>query len=290
MTFLVTGAAGMLGRAVLRRLGPAGAGIDLPDGDLTDPAAVSDVFTHHHPAWVIHCAAFTDVDGAEDQRERARAVNATATGHLAYACEQSGAGLSYVSTDYVFDGSAAEGYAEDAPRRPINHYGATKAEGERVVETLSVPWQIVRTSWLFGHGPKHFPGTVRRLLRERETVRVVNDQRGSPTYSEDLAAVLVCLARARARGVFHATNAGVCTWWEFAREIARRDGHDPQRVVACSSDEFPTAARRPACSVLLDTRLAETGCPAAPPWQDALARYIAATDLAGPDPAAAGAG
>jgi len=275
VSVLVTGAAGMLGRAVVERFGAAAVGVDLPDGDLSDPEVVNRIFSAHNPDWVVHCAAFTDVDGAEAQRELAQAANATATGHLAYACQLSETGLTYVSTDYVFAGDDDAGYSEDAPRVPVNHYGATKAAGEAVVETLTTPWQIVRTSWLFGPGPNNFVRTIRRLLGEREMLRVVDDQRGSPTYTEDLAAVLHCLVRSRARGVYHATNAGVCSWFEFARAIAAESGADPARIEPCASAEFPTPARRPACSVLRDTRLAETGCAPAPSWSDALARYIA---------------
>jgi dTDP-4-dehydrorhamnose reductase len=271
---LVTGAAGMLGCAVVARFGDDAAGVDLPEGDLTDPAAVSGLFSQHAPDWVVHCAAFTDVDGAERARDRARAVNATATGHLAYACQQSGAGLTYVSTDYVFAGDTAAGYAEDDTRRPVNYYGATKAEGEAVVETLPTPWQIVRTSWLFGHGPRNFVLTILRLLRERETLDVVDDQRGSPTYAEDLATVLHCLVGRGARGRFHATNTGVCSWYEFAREIARASGADPGRVRPCVTAQYPTPARRPVCSVLRDSRLAALGCGGIPSWQDGLARYL----------------
>jgi dTDP-4-dehydrorhamnose reductase len=274
LNVLVTGAAGMLGRAVMDRFKGAAVGVDLADGDLADPVAVNRIFSEHTPSWVVHCAAFTDVDGAERARETAHAANATATANVAYACQLSQAGLTYVSTDYVFAGTAEAGYLEaDAPA-PVNHYGATKAAGEAVVETLTTPWQIVRTSWLFGDAPRNFVLTIRRLLAERETLRVVDDQRGSPTYADDLAAVLHCLVGSGARGIFHVTNAGVCTWFEFARAIARGLGADPARVEPCASDAFPTPAPRPACSVLIDTRLTGVGCAPAPPWPDALVRYL----------------
>lgn len=280
MKVLVTGSAGMLGRAVVAVLGAAHetVGVDLPDGDLTRPGEVDALFAAHRPAWVIHTAAYTDVDGAESDAARAAAVNAGATATLAAACDAAGAGLSYVSTDYVFDGTSPDGYAEDALRRPLSVYGRTKAAGETAVEAMRGPWQIVRTSWLFGPGPRNFVLTIRRLLGERDTLKVVDDQTGSPTYAPDLARVLAYLADGRPAGVFHAANAGVCTWFEFAREIARLSGADPERIGPCGTADFPTPARRPACSVLLSRALEAAGCPPRPPWQDALARYIAVLD------------
>ncbi len=285
MKILLTGAAGMLGRAAAAVLGEAHDvdGVDLPDGDLTDPFQATDLVAKHAPDWIVHAAAFTDVDGAESRRDEAWAANADAAGHLARACADAGAGLSYVSTDYVFPGAAAAGYAEDDPRDPVNHYGATKAAGEdRVLAALGDRAQIVRTSWLFGAGPRNFVLTIRRLLAERPTLRVVDDQRGCPTYAPDLARTLLflveCGVERGAGGVYHATNAGVCTWFEFAREIARLGGDDPDRIEPCATAEYPTPARRPACSVLRSERLERLGCPPRPPWRDALARYLADLD------------
>jgi len=136
----------------------------------------------------------------------------------------------------------------------------------------------VRTSWLFGDGRVNFVKTIRRLLGERETLTVVDDQSGCPTYAEDLARVLGFLVTSGRRGIFHGTNAGACTWFEFAREIARRSGQDPERIGPCASDAFPRPARRPACSILRSRRLEEAGCPPRPPWQDALGRYLELLD------------
>lgn len=277
MKILVTGAEGMLGRALCDRLAREHEvrGVDIADGDLTAPRTADGLCRAVQPDWVIHCAAWTDVDGAETAREPALAVNALATAHLADWCRETGAGLTYLSTDYVFDGRGeGGGHDEHEPRRPLNHYGLTKARGEEAVETLDTPWQIVRTSWLFGDGRVNFPKTVTRLLAERETLRVVDDQRGCPTYAVDLAEALAFLVSDGARGIFHATNAGDCTWFELARETARRQGLDPGRIVPCATEEYPTVALRPACSVLRSRRLEAIGCPARPPWRDALARYL----------------
>ncbi len=275
----MTGADGMLGRAVLSLFQGclAVVGVDLPDGDLTDRRAVDRIFARHRPDWCVHTAAFTDVDGAESNLDRARAVNGDATGHVAAACAGCGAGLTYLSTDYVFAGTA-DGYDEDAPREPINHYGSTKALGEEAVENSGLMWQIVRTSWLFGSGPKNFVLTIRRLLAERETISVVDDQRGCPTYALDLAAVLLFLVEKGSTGYFHGTNEGACSWYRFAGEIARQTGADPDRIEPCRTSAFPAPARRPACSVLRSHNLERLGCAPRPSWQDALGRYLRTLD------------
>jgi dTDP-4-dehydrorhamnose reductase len=277
MRILVTGSRGQLGQACLEVFAAAGhrtAGVDLPDGDLTEAGEAARVLAEAGPDRVVHCAAYTATDRAETERELAEAGNVLAVERLGEACAARGVALTHLSTDYVFDGSAAEGYREDAPRSPVSWYGSTKARAEEAVERLPVPWQIVRTSWLFGHGPANFVQTIRRLLGERETLRVVDDQRGSPTYAPDLAALLLPLVESGAAGIYHGTNAGHCTWFEFAQEIARLGGADPTRIQPCTTAEYPTPTRRPACSILLDTRLAGLGIPPAPPWRDALARYI----------------
>lgn len=277
MKILVTGSEGLLGRAVVSRL--AGQhevrGVDLADGDLTHRDPVRRICDEFGPDRILHCAAWTDVDAAETRFEEARAINATATGHLADWCAAHDAGLTYVSTDYVFRGARlGGGYDEDAGRDPLNRYGQTKAEGEEIVERLGGGGQIVRTSWLFGDGPIHFPRTILRLLSERESLSVVDDQEGCPTYAGDLAEVLAFLADHGAGGIFHATNAGSCTWYELAREVARQSGQDPDRIRPCGSGEYPRPAARPECSVLRSRNLEELGCPPRPPWREALARYL----------------
>lgn len=277
MRILVTGAHGQLGRALLYH--PAVAdhtvvGVDLPDGDLAAAGVAASFLDRHRPEQVIHAAAYTAVDLAESQRDLAEAGNTAATRNLARACDEAVCPLTYISTDYVFAGDQPEGYNEDAPRSPLNWYGDTKARGEEAVLAMATASRVVRTSWLFGHGPTNFVLTIRRLLAERKVLRVVDDQVGSPTYAPDLAALLLDLVPREAWGVFHGTNAGTTTWYGFAREIASALGLDPDRIEACRTEEYPTPAPRPACSILHDTRLEMVGVPPAPSWQDALARYL----------------
>ncbi len=274
MKILVTGCEGMLGRAVTGRLAVAHQvrGVDLADGDLAAPAAARRVVLADPPDWIINCAAWTAVDAAEEKQDEAMAANAAVPGNLAVLCDELGCGLTQISTDYVFAGTG-DGFDEDAPRDPVNHYGLTKARGEEAVEAMNAPWQIVRTSWLFGDGPSNFVRTIAGLLRDRPVLQVVNDQRGNPTYTEDLAAILEHLVTGRHRGIFHGTNHGSCTWYDFAREVALRMGHDPDRIEPCGSSRYPRPAARPACSVLRSRRLEATGYGPRPAWQDAVARY-----------------
>jgi dTDP-4-dehydrorhamnose reductase len=278
MRILVTGARGQLGRALLPIFSAAGhdvVGVDLPDGDLADPGLATALLLRHGPEQVLHAAAYTAVDRAESEHDAAERGNAVATDELASACEGAGCPLTLISTDYVFSGDDPDGYREDARRDPVNWYGQTKAMAEARVLAMTVPSRVVRTSWLFGHGPANFVLTIRRLLRQRDTLRVVDDQHGSPTYAVDLAGLLAWLMPQDAWGVFHGTNAGVTTWCGLAREVARLEGHDPSRVQSCATVDYPTPARRPACSVLLETRLDALGAPPRPAWHDALARYLA---------------
>ena len=275
MKILVTGCEGMLGRTVMRRLADAHdlTGVDLAQGDLTDPPTAAALVADAGADWVVHCAAWTDVDGAESSREEAMATNAGATANLVRGCEVGGAGLCLISTDYVFDGEG-EGFNEEDDRRPVNHYGLTKARAEDAVMAMQGPWQILRTSWLFGDGPKNFVKTIRKLLAERDQLRVVADQRGCPTYAEDLAGVIGFLVSGGHHGIFHGTNAGTTTWFGLARQIALADGADQERIIPCTSSEYPTAAVRPACSILRSTRLEAAGCPPRRSWAEAVNRYL----------------
>lgn len=283
LRWLVTGANGMLGTDLLAVL--AGAGIaqvtaaDLPDLDITDVDAVHDVVAGHD--LVVNVAAWTAVDAAEEKEAAAFAVNAVGPAHLARACARHGARMLQVSTDYVFAGDADKPYAEDAPIAPKSAYGRTKAAGEWAVraELPGRHW-IVRTAWLYGaHGP-NFPATMARLQRERDTVDVVDDQRGQPTWSLDLARAMVSLITADAPGgTYHGTSSGECTWFEFARLVFELAGADPDRVRPTSSEKFVRPAPRPAYSVLGHDAWAVAGLSPIRAWDEALREAAAATSL-----------
>ncbi|WP_147942658.1 MULTISPECIES: dTDP-4-dehydrorhamnose reductase [Microbispora] len=270
MRWMVTGAGGMLGTDLMDALAVEdafGFGRDL---DVTDGRAVEDTLDDLAPDVVVNCAAWTDVDGAETRPEEAMEVNGRAVEGLALACAKRGVRLIHISTDYVFDGAGREPYGEDdVPLRPVNAYGWSKLAGERAA--LEHGHTVVRTAWLYGARGRSFPATIIRLAAERETVQVVTDQVGQPTWSADLAARLVELGRSGAPGgVYHGTNAGRTTWYAFAREIFTLLGADPGRVVPTSSAAFARPAPRPAWSVLGHGRWAEAGLPPMRHWREAL--------------------
>ncbi|MFB4296097.1 dTDP-4-dehydrorhamnose reductase [Actinomadura sp. NTSP31] len=269
MTWLVTGAGGMLGTDVVARLDDVvapGRG----ELDLTDADAVREALRRHRPETVVNCAAWTAVDDAETCEDAALAVNGTAVEALVAGCAEIGAKLVQVSTDYVFPGTATEPYPEDAPTAPVNAYGRTKLAGEAAVLGYERGY-VVRTAWLYGaHGPS-FVRTMARLAGERDTVEVVDDQAGQPTWTGDLAARIIALARADApAGVYHGTNAGRTTWYGLAREVFALLGLDPGRVRATTSERFVRPAPRPAFSVLGHGRWAAAGLEPMRGWQEAL--------------------
>ncbi|MEV6596540.1 dTDP-4-dehydrorhamnose reductase [Actinoplanes sp. NPDC051346] len=278
MRWLVTGAGGMLGRDLCAALAEAGERDVLAatrsDLDVADPAAVRDAVAGVDV--VVNTAAWTDVDGAETAEEAATAVNGHAVRGLAAVA---GERLIHLSTDYVFDGTAASPYAEDTAQAPINAYGRGKALGERAV--LAAGGYVVRTAWLYGeHGP-NFVRTMLRLAAERDTVDVVDDQRGPPTWSYALARQLIALAAAAtagraAPGAYHGTAAGATTWHGLARAVFAEAGLDPDRVCPTTSDRFRRPARRPAYSVLGHDRWAGTGVAPLPGWRVMLAEAMPA--------------
>jgi dTDP-4-dehydrorhamnose reductase len=282
MRILITGAAGMLGRDVLRageRAGHELIPIDLPELDITDGDAVSAFFARERPEATINCAAWTDVDGAETKREAAHAGNATGAGNLARAAAQIGTPLLHISTDYVFDGAAPldgagrpRPYVESDPTGPRSVYGQTKLDGEREVLAASKEHTIVRTAWLYGVDGKNFVDTMLRLASEREAVQVVDDQVGSPTWSGHLAPAILGLLEREVRGLVHMTGAGEVSWNGFAREIFRQAEVDCE-VQPATSEQMARPAPRPAYSVLESER--DDVLPM-PPWQDGLAGYLAA--------------
>ncbi|MFJ7266249.1 dTDP-4-dehydrorhamnose reductase [Streptomyces sp. NPDC099050] len=280
--WLVTGAAGMLGREVLAELQRheiKTVGLSRAELDITDPGAVRSAV--EGAAIVVNCAGWTDVDGAETAEEAAAAVNGTGVRILAAACAATGARLLQISTDYVLPGDASEPYAEDAATGPVNAYGRSKLIGERAVaELLPQDGYVVRTAWLYGeHGP-NFVATMLKLAAQRDTLDVVDDQQGQPTWSVALAGRLVELGRAaldgRApAGIYHATASGATTWFGLAREVYRLCGLDPERIRPTTSESFVRPAVRPAFSVLGHARWAEVGLVPMSDWREQLADALA---------------
>lgn len=272
--YLIAGAGGMLGADLQHVLaGREVTALDRGGLDITDAVAVREAVAGHDV--VINAAAYTKVDEAETDEASAFAVNATGAGILADAAAAAGARLVHVSTDYVFDGAGTHPYAEDTPRDPLGAYGRTKAAGEELV--LAHPdVYLVRTAWLYGeHGP-NFAHTMLRLAGERDTVSVVTDQIGQPTWSRDLASAIVRLLDAGAPfGIYHGTNSGEASWFDFARAIFEDSGLDPDRVLPTDSSSFTRPAPRPGYSVLGHAAWGAAGLPAPRPWREALRAAIA---------------
>lgn len=281
---LVTGAGGQLGGNLLRRDVPGVSirGLTSSDLDITDADAVRDAVRPGDV--VLNCAAYTAVDAAETDEDAAAAVNATGPRILAEACARVGARLVHVSTDYVFPGDASTPYEVDDATGPRTAYGRTKLAGERAVLAADPTAVVVRTAWVYTGTGSDFVATMLRLQRERDTVSVVDDQVGSPTFAGDLAAGLLELAmRPQVRGVLHATNAGRATWFELARAVFAGVGADPERVRPCTTADFPRPAPRPAYSVLSSAAWERAGLTPLRPWADALADALAALPPAATD-------
>lgn len=275
MRVTVFGSSGLLGQALVRELKDEQlTALSSKDADLRDAARVQNLIRASRPDWIILAAAHTDVDGCESNRDLAFAVNCEGAINVAQAAREAGSRLIFPSTDYVFDGTKRSPYEANDARNPINVYGESKSRAEeRLLEVLP-DICIVRTSWLFGLGGKCFPATILKLAGSRPEISVVNDQRGCPTFTGDLASALAQLCRKSARGIVHATNSGHCTWYDFARQIVRI-ARLSTVVKAVSTAEFPRPARRPAYSVLSPASLHAYGIHM-PDWQDALRRYLAA--------------
>ncbi|MEW1723989.1 dTDP-4-dehydrorhamnose reductase [Streptomyces sp. NPDC093109] len=281
--WLVTGSAGMLGQDLLAALAAEGedaTGLDRAALDITDPGAVRAALEAHGPAVVVNCAAWTAVDDAESREAEALAVNGTGPRVLAEACRESGAVLLQLSTDYVFPGDGVVPYAEDAATGPLGAYGRTKLAGERaVLDTLPERGYVVRTAWLYGAGGPNFVRTMIKLESVKDTLDVVDDQRGQPTWTADLAALLVRLGRGAlagtaAPGVYHGTSGGETTWHGFTREIFRLLGADPARVRPTTSAAFVRPAPRPAYSVLGHEGWKPAGIEPIRDWRAALAEAL----------------
>jgi dTDP-4-dehydrorhamnose reductase len=278
MKVMVTGAKGMLGSQVCGALAPQHQvlGVDLDDFDVTNAGAVRAAFASAHPDMVVHCAAWTDVDGCERDPERAFLHNAQGTWHVADACRGIAATLVYISTDFVFDGEKREPYTEFDRPNPLSVYGASKLAGEDAVRRLVPKHYIVRSAWLYGPGGRNFVDTILAAAAQRDELRVVADQFGSPTSTRDLAEAIanVILSGRVVPGRYHIVNSGVCSWAELAAEALQIRG-SRARVAPIRASEWPSPTRRPAYSALRSRWLEFQGIPPLRDWKAALISYLA---------------
>ena len=276
MKVFVTGVKGQLGFDVvneLKKRGHEAIGVDIDEMDITDEVSVNKVIQAAAPDAVIHCAAYTAVDAAEENEELCRNVNAKGTEYIAKVCRELDIRMMYISTDYVFDGQGTRPWEPDDEREPLNVYGQTKYEGELAVEENLTKYFIVRIAWVFGVNGKNFIKTMLNLGKTHDKLTVVADQIGSPTYTYDLARLLVDMIETEKYGRYHATNEGLCSWYEFACEIFNQTGMNV-KVEPVGSDQYPVKAKRPMNSRMSKDKLDENGFDRLPSWQDALKRYL----------------
>lgn len=276
MNIIVTGATGQLGYDVCKVLTERGiphVGLGSKDCDITSRDAVLALFESVQPTAVIHCAAYTKVDLAEDEPEKCWTVNADGTRNIAEACRIHKAKMLYISTDYVFPGDGDSPYLPDAPTGPKGNYGRTKLAGELAVQAMLTEYFIVRISWVFGVNGSNFVRTMLKLSETRDTLTVVCDQIGSPTYTADLAPLLCDMIASDKYGIYHATNEGECSWADFSRAIFAAAGKT-MTVKDVTTAEYGAKAPRPANSRMSKDKLAENGFSRLPTWQDALERYL----------------
>lgn len=276
MKLLVTGVKGQLGHDVVKeceKRGITAIGVDIDEMDITDAEACEKVIKEAKVDAVIHCAAYTAVDAAEDNIELCRKINAEGTENIVKVCRELNIKMMYFSTDYVFNGKGDRPWKTDDDRSPLNVYGQTKYEGELFVENSLEKYFILRIAWVFGVNGKNFIKTMLRLGKEKGAVSVVNDQIGSPTYTADLAVLVVDMIQTDKYGIYHATNEGLCSWYEFACQIFKEAKMDV-KVTPVSSDAFPAKAKRPSNSRMDKSKLTENGFSPLPGWQDALKRYL----------------
>lgn len=292
MKILITGANGQLGNELTRQLNNKGSvlgplphvlneatfcGIDIEDGDLADLDTVYRIMEEQDPDVVINCAAYTNVDGCETERDTAFKANAVAPRNLAISCEALKARLIHISTDYVFSGEGNEPFVETTLPAPRSVYGSTKLLGEEYVRQFCRRWFILRTSWLYGRIGGNFVKTIQRVAKEKGSLKVVMDQLGNPTNAEDLAHHILRLLPTGQYGLYHCTGEGTCSWYDFAREIVGLSGIDAE-VIPCTTEEYekisPGAAPRPSFSALDNAMLRATVGNGMRPWQEALQGYI----------------
>lgn len=274
MKVIVFGATGVLGQALMRQwTGDEVIGLASKDADIRDPRQILNTVERTKPDWIVLAAAYTDVDGCETNPELAFDVNCRGAVNVAQAAKQFGSRLLFISSDYVFDGLNTKPYEVDEPVAPRSVYGRSKAEAEMQLRQVLPDVCIVRTSWLFGIGGKCFPDAILKLAAKRTEIDVVADQRGCPTFAEDLASAIIQLCRQNAVGIVHATNRGECSWFDFAKEIVDAAGTQTM-VRPTTSDKFVRSAPRPAYSVLSRASLDKYGI-AMPDWKTALRNYLA---------------
>jgi len=273
MKALIFGATGLLGKALVHEwLSDEVTGLGSRDVDIRDAGRVREVVAGIRPDWIVLAAAYTDVDGCESHRELAFSVNRDGAVHVANAAKLVGAKFVFLSSDYVFDGTKTSPYEVSDVRNPQSVYGSTKAAAEIEILEILPDCCIARTSWVFGVGGRCFPDTILKLAASRPALDVVNDQRGCPTYTVDLARAIIRLFRKNARGIVHVTNSSECTWFEFAQEIVKEAGLATE-VRPTSSQQMARPAPRPAYSVLSATSLRKYGIEM-PGWRDALRRFL----------------
>lgn len=277
MKVLVTGVNGQLGHDVVNELEKRGieaVGTDINNMDITDADSVDRVIKAEAPDAVIHCAAYTAVDAAEDNEEICRRINVDGTQHIADVCKELDIKMIYISTDYVFGGQGVRPWEPDDDRDPQSVYGQTKYEGELAVQNTLSKYFIVRIAWVFGINGRNFVKTMLKLSENHDRLTVVNDQFGSPTYTYDLARLLVDMVLTEKYGVYHATNEGICSWYDFACAIFKEAGIKME-VVPVTTAEYGAKANRPFNSRMSKEKLVENGFEKLPAWQDALKRYLA---------------
>ena len=276
MKVLVTGVKGQLGYDVvneLKKRNIEAVGVDIDEMDITDASSVDKVIKDASPDAVIHCAAYTAVDAAEDNVDICRKVNKDGTQNIATVCKELDIKMIYISTDYVFDGEGTRPWEPDDKPDPLNVYGLTKYEGEVAVTSTLSKYFIVRIAWVFGVNGKNFIKTMLNLAKTHDSLTVVNDQFGSPTYTYDLARLLVDMVLTDKYGIYHATNEGIITWYDFACEIFKTAGLNV-KVSPVPASEYPAKAKRPSNSRMSKQKLVDNGFELLPTWQDALERYI----------------
>ncbi|MDF2000014.1 dTDP-4-dehydrorhamnose reductase [Peribacillus frigoritolerans] len=277
MKVLVTGYSGQLGYDVVKcgnNRGLEMIGLSSRDLDIINKQGVFQYVTELKPDVIIHCAAYTAVDKAEDDKERCYDVNVNGTKYLAEAAKEIGSKFVYISTDYVLNGQGNEPFKETDALNPVSYYAYTKHEGEVIVQSILEDWFIVRISWVFGINGNNFIKTMLRLSESRDELNVVGDQFGSPTYTFDLSSLLIDMIQTECYGIYHASNEGFCSWAEFAQEIFKI-ANKSVKVNSISTEEYKTRAERPKNSRMSKQKLKDKGFNTLPTWKDALVRYIA---------------